>query len=39
MREVFADDDGMHVEVEEYLFDDDRSLRRRLNRVRRLNRL
>lgn len=39
MREVFADDDGMQVEVEEYLFDDDRSLRRRLNRVRRLNRL
>lgn len=39
MREVFAADDGMRVEVEEYLFDDDRSLRRRLNRVRRLNRL
>lgn len=39
MREVFADDDDMQVEVEEYLFDDDRSLRRRLNRVRRLNRL
>lgn len=39
MREVFADDDGMQVEVEEYLFDDDRSIRRRLNRVRRLNRL
>jgi hypothetical protein len=39
MREVFADDDGMQVEVEEYRFDDDRSIRRRLNRVRRLNRL
>ena len=39
MREVFAADDDMQVEVEEYLFDDDRSLRRRLNRVRRLNRL
>ena len=39
MREVFADEDDMRVEVEEYLFDDDRSLRRRLNRVRRLNRL
>lgn len=38
MHEVFADDD-MQVEVEEYRFDDDRSLRRRLNRVRRLNRL
>lgn len=39
MREVFSADDGMQVEVEEYLFDDDRSIRRRLNRVRRLNRL
>lgn len=39
MRDVFAADDGMQVEVEEYLFDDDRSIRRRLNRVRRLNRL
>ncbi len=39
MREVFAATDGMQVEVEEYLFDDDRSIRRRLNRVRRLNRL
>ena len=39
MREVFADEDDMRVEVEEYVFDDDRSLRRRLNRVRRLNRL
>ena len=39
MREVFAAEDGMQVEVEEYLFDDDRSIRRRLNRVRRLNRL
>jgi hypothetical protein len=37
MREVFAADDGMQVEVEEYLFDDDRSIRRRLNRVQRLN--
>ena len=39
MRDAFAADDGMQVEVEEYLFDDDRSIRRRLNRVRRLNRL
>jgi hypothetical protein len=39
MREVFAPEDGMRVEVEEYLFDDARSVRRRLNRVRRLNRL
>ena len=39
MREVFVPEDGMQVEVEEYLFDDDRSIRRRLNRVRRLNRL
>lgn len=39
MREVFAADDGMQVEVEEYLFDDARSIRRRLNRVRRHNRL
>jgi hypothetical protein len=39
MREVFAAADGMQVEVEEYLFDDDRSIRRRLNRVRRFNRL
>jgi len=39
MRDAFTDDDGMQVEVEEYLFADDRSIRRRLNRVRRLNRL
>ena len=39
MRDVFAPEDGMQVEVEEYIFDDDRSIRRRLNRVRRLNRL
>jgi hypothetical protein len=39
MREVFAADDDMRVEVEEYLFDDPRSLQRRLRRVRRLNRL
>ena len=38
MREAFADEDGMQVEVEEYRFDDDRSIRRRLGRVRRLNR-
>ena len=37
MRDAFADDDGMQVEVEEYIFDDDRSIRRRLHRVRRLN--
>ncbi len=39
MREVFAPEDGMQVEVEEYRFDDARSIRRRLNRVRGLNRL
>jgi hypothetical protein len=39
MREVFAPEDGMQVEVEEYLFDDSRSLQRRLRRVRKLNRL
>ncbi len=39
MREVFAPEDGMQVEVEEYLFDDPRSLQRRLRRVRKLNRL
>ena len=39
MREVFAPEDGMQVEVEEYLFDDSRSIRRRLKRVRKLNRL
>lgn len=39
MREVFAAEDGMQVEVEEYLFDDSRSIRRRLGRVRKLNRL
>ena len=39
MREVFAAGDGMQVEVEEYQFDDARSIRRRLARVRRLNRL
>ncbi len=39
MREVFDDDDGMQVEVEEYRFDDSRSVLRRLRRVRTLNRL
>lgn len=39
MREVFAAEDGMRVEVEEYRFDDDRSIRRRLHRLRRYNRL
>ena len=39
MREVFSADDGMQVEVEQYLFDDPRSLQRRLRRVRKLNRL
>lgn len=39
MREVFAPEDGMQVEVEEYLFDEPRSLQRRLRRVRKLNRL
>jgi len=39
MREVFSAADDMRVEVEEYLFDDARSIRRRLNRVRKLNRL
>jgi hypothetical protein len=39
MREVFAAEDGIQVEVEEYLFDDARSIQRRLLRVRRLNRL
>ena len=39
MREVFTIDDGMRVEVEEYVFDDPRSIRRRLRRVRKLNRL
>ena len=39
MRDAFSDDDGMQVEVEEYRFDDDRSIRRRLHRVRKLNRL
>ena len=43
MREAFAPEDGMQVEVEEYLFDtapgDARSIVRRLRRVRRLNRL
>lgn len=43
MREAFAPQDGMQVEVEQYLFDDAsddaRSIVRRLRRVRRLNRL
>ena len=43
MREAFAPDDGMQVEVEEYLFEgapgDARGIVRRLRRVRRLNRL
>ncbi len=39
MREVFAPEDGMQVEVEEYLFGDSRSILRRLKRVRKLNRL
>lgn len=38
MREVFAPEDGMRVEVEEYIFDDARSILRRLKRVRKLNR-
>lgn len=39
MREVFAAVDGMRVEVEEYVFDDPRSIQRRLRRIRKLNRL
>jgi hypothetical protein len=39
MREVFTAADNMQVEVEEYLFNDARSIQRRLQRVRRLNRL
>jgi hypothetical protein len=39
MREAFAPEEGMQLEVEEYLFDDDRSIVRRLRRVRRFNRL
>ena len=39
MHEVFNAEDGMQVEVEEYLFDNPRSLQRRLRRVRKLNRL
>lgn len=39
MREVFDAGDSMQVEVEEYLFDDPRSILRRLKRVRKLNRL
>lgn len=39
MRDVFSRNDSMRVEVEEYLFDDPRSLQRRLRRVRKLNRL
>jgi len=39
MREVFSAQDEMAVEVEEYRFDDARSILRRLNRVRKLNRL
>jgi hypothetical protein len=39
MHEVFSAEDGMQVDVEEYLFDNPRSLQRRLHRVRRLNRL
>lgn len=39
MREVFTADDGMQVEVEEYVFDDPRSIHRRLHRIRKLNRL
>ncbi len=39
MREVFEADDGMQVEVEEYVFDDPRSILRRLKRIRKLNRL
>lgn len=39
MHDVFSAGDGMRIEVEEYLFDDPRSLQRRLRRVRRLNRL
>jgi hypothetical protein len=39
MREVFSADDGMQVEVEEYLFARPEKVLRRLRRVRRLNRL
>ena len=39
MHEVFSAEDGMQVEVEEYLFHDPRSLQRGLKRVRKLNRL
>ncbi len=39
MHAVFSADDGMQVEVEEYLFHDPRSLQRGLKRVRKLNRL
>jgi hypothetical protein len=39
MRDVFRADEGMLVEVEEYLFDDPRSIQRRLRRVRALTRL
>ena len=39
MHEVFNAEDGMQVEVEEYLFDNPRSLQRRLRRVRKVNRL
>lgn len=39
MREVFAPEDGMRVEVEEYVFADARNILRRLHRVRKLNRL
>ncbi len=39
MHEVFSAGDNMQVEVEEYLFDNPRSLQRRLRRVRKLNRL
>jgi hypothetical protein len=39
MREVFSPEDGMQVEVEEYVFDAPGSIQRLLRRVRRLNRL
>ncbi len=39
MREVFNSEDGMRVEVEEYVFDDPRRIQRRLHKILKLNRL
>jgi hypothetical protein len=39
MRDVFAPEDDMQVEVEEYVFDDARRIQRRLRKIRALNRL